>query len=78
MPNEQNPDSEPCGCCQDAARFPGSGEPPCPTCGHTVNECGGGFTGYDEGCCWTYPNDRQHCPMKLGRPCLCRCHTDVY
>lgn len=29
-----------CGCCDDAARFPGSGEPPCPSCGHTVEQCG--------------------------------------
>lgn len=30
---------EPCGCCTDAARFVGSGEPPCPACGHTVDRC---------------------------------------
>lgn len=36
----------------------------------------GGFTGYDEGCCWTDPNDHQHCPMKIGRPCSCRCHQE--
>lgn len=28
-----------CGCCDDAARFPGSGERPCPACGHTVVQC---------------------------------------
>lgn len=29
----------PCLCCEDWGRFIGSGEPSCPSCGHTVEDC---------------------------------------
>ena len=31
-----------CLCCQAWERFAGSGEPSCPSCGHTVEECDAG------------------------------------
>jgi hypothetical protein len=37
-------DIEPCGCCRDWSRWVGSGQPPCPTCGHTVEDCEPNYT----------------------------------